>query len=71
MSKWNAHRFNSFAPDRQSEKSSASSPAPSHLRQPWVSFVGVGAALLLLRTLGARGPSSHAVSYSAFLGTRS
>jgi len=67
MSTRNAHRFNSFAPDRQSEKSSAPAPAPPHLRRTWLPFVGVGAALLLLRTLGARGPSSRAFSYSAFL----
>src|SRR5271155_4968424 len=67
MSTRNAHRFNSFAPDRQSEKSSAPAPAPPHLRRTWLPFVGVGAALLLLRTLGARGTSSHAFSYSAFL----
>jgi cell division protease FtsH len=67
MSTRNAHRFNSFAPDRQSEKSSAPAPAPPHLRRTWLPFVGVGAALLLLRTLGARGPSSRAFSYSALL----
>jgi cell division protease FtsH len=67
MSTRNAHRFNSSGPDRQSEKSSAPPPAPPHLRRTWLPFVGVGAALLLLRTLGARGPSSRAFSYSAFL----
>jgi hypothetical protein len=65
MSTWTARRFNSFAPDRQSEKSPAPSPGPPHLRQTWLPFVGVGATLLL-RTLGARGTSSHALSYSAF-----
>jgi cell division protease FtsH len=67
MSTRNAHRFNSSGQDRQSEKSSAPPPAPPHLRRTWLPFVGVGAALLLLRTLGARGPSSRAFSYSAFL----
>src|SRR3984957_20544489 len=63
----NTHRFNSSGPDRQSEKSPAPPPGPPHRRRTWLPFVGVGAALLLVRTLGARGTSSHAFSYSAFL----
>ena len=58
----NAHRFNSSAPERQSDSS-----APPRPGRSWLPFVGVGAALLLLRTLGARGTSTHAFSYSAFL----
>ena len=66
MSILNGQRFNSSAPDRRSDPST-SSQRPPHLRRTWLPFVGVGAALLLLRTLGARGTSSHAFSYSAFL----
>jgi cell division protease FtsH len=67
MSSRNGPLFNSSAPDRQSGKSPATPPDPPHLRRTWLPFVGVGAALLLLRTLGARGTSSHAFSYSAFI----
>src|ERR1700721_806712 len=67
MSNWNAHQFNAFVPDRQSEKSPAPSPAPPPLKRACSAFVGVGEPLLLLRTLGARGTSSRAFSYSAFL----
>ena len=67
MSIWNGHRFNSSAPDRQSD-SPAPPPPPPHPGRTWLPFVGVGATLLLLRTLGARGTSSRvAFSYSAFL----
>ena len=67
MSIRNAHRFNSSAPDPQSEKSPAPPPPPPHRRRTWLPFVGVGATLLLLRTLGAHGTSSRSFSYSAFL----
>ena len=63
-----AHRFNSSALERQSDSSAPPRPPPRPGRS-WLPFVGVGAALLLLRTLGARGKSTHAhaFSYSAFL----
>ena len=62
MSTPNARRFNSSAPEQQSDSS-----APPRPGRSWLPFVGVGAAVLLLRTLGARGTSTHAFSYSAFL----
>jgi cell division protease FtsH len=63
MSVPNAHRFNSSAPERRNEKS-----RPSPQRRPtWLLVVGVGAALVLLRTLGTGGTSSRAFSYSSFL----
>ena len=63
-----AHRFNSSALERQSDSSAPPRPPPRP-GWSWLPFVGVGAALLLLRTLGARGKSTnaHAFSYSAFL----
>ena len=66
MSIWNGHRFNSSPPDRQSD-SGAPSPPPPHLRRTWLPFVGFGAALLLLRTLGTQGTSSRSLTYSTFL----
>src|SRR5271155_475904 len=65
MSIWNEHKVNSSDPDRRTEKSPA--PPPPHLRRTWLPFVGVGATLLLLRTLGAHATSSRSFSYSAFL----
>ena len=67
MSTRNAHRFNSSGPQRQSEKSPAPPPFPPRRRGTWLPFVGVGAALLLVQTLGVRGTSTSAFSYSAFL----
>ena len=67
MSIWNGHRCNSSAAHRRSEKSPAPPPAPPHLRRTWLPFVGVGAALLLVRTLGAQGTSSCSLTYSTFL----
>jgi cell division protease FtsH len=66
MSTPNAHPLNSSDPPRQSD-SGASPPLPPQPRRTWLPFVGVGTALLLLRTLGARGTSSHVLSYSGFL----
>jgi cell division protease FtsH len=66
MSTPNAHRFHSSVWERQSDSSAPPRPSPRPGRS-WLPFVGVGAAFLLLRTLGARGTSTHAFSYSAFL----
>jgi cell division protease FtsH len=66
MSIWNGHRFNSSAPDRQSDSGAPSHPPP-HPRRTWLPFVGVGAALLLVRALGAHGTSSRSLTYSTFL----
>jgi cell division protease FtsH len=65
MSNRNVQRFNLSAPDRRTEKSPA--PPPPHRRRTWLPFVGVGAALLVLRTLGAHGTSSRSLTYSTFL----
>ena len=66
MSIRNAHRFNSIAPDRKSDPPGPPGPSPRPGRT-WLPFVGVGAALLLVRTLGTRGTSAHALTYSGFL----
>ena len=66
MSTRNAHRFNSIGPDRKSDPPAPPRPTPRPGRT-WLPFVGVGAALLLVRTLGARGTSAHALTYSGFL----
>jgi hypothetical protein len=66
MNTRNAHRFNSSGPDRQSEKSSAPTPAPS-LKADLAAFRRSGSRPPSLRTLGARGTSSRAFSYSVFL----
>src|ERR1700683_4445386 len=65
MSTRNTHRFNSSDPDRRAKKSPA--PLPPHQRRTWLPFVGVGAALLLVRALGAHGTSSRSLTYSNFL----
>ncbi len=62
----NAHRFDSSAPGRQSDSPAPPRPSPRRGRT-WLPLVGVGAALLLVRSLGARGPSARSFSYSAFL----
>ena len=66
MSIWNGHRFNSSAPDRQSDSRAPPPPSP-HRRRTWLPFLGLGAALLLVRALGAQGTSSRSLTYSAFL----
>jgi cell division protease FtsH len=66
MSTRSAHRFNSSGPQRQ-PGSGAPPPPPPRRWQTWLPFVGVGAALVLVQILGARGTSSRAFSYSAFL----
>jgi cell division protease FtsH len=66
MSSRNGRRFNSSAPDRQSDSPAPTRPSP-HPGRTWLPFVGVGATLLLLRTLGARGMSARSFSYSSFL----
>jgi cell division protease FtsH len=66
MSIKNGHRFNSSARDRQS--GSPAPPHPSHQwGRTWLPLVGVGAALLFVRALGAGGTSSRSFTYSAFL----
>jgi cell division protease FtsH len=61
----NGHRFNSSAPDRRTEKSAP--PLAPRRRRTWLPFVGVGVALLFLRTLGAHGTSSRSLTYSTLL----
>jgi cell division protease FtsH len=66
MSILNGQRFNSSTPDRQSDSPLPTRPS-THPGRTWLPFVGAGATLVLLRTLGARGTSSHSLTYSAFL----
>ena len=66
MSIWNVRRLNSSAPDRQSGSPAPTRPSPRWGRT-WLPLVGVGAALLFVRSLGAGGSSSHSLTYSAFL----